>query len=133
MEPMPPNTAAVKALMPGMEPVVGMREVGRAEQHAGDRRASAEPMAKVMEMVLLTLMPMSWAAALSSDTARMALPILVLLVKKVSAAMMTRQTNRQKRDVEISLPSKSLNAPSTTGLYALGLEAQMSRAEFWRK
>ena len=25
MEPMPPNTAAVKALMPGMEPVVGMR------------------------------------------------------------------------------------------------------------
>ena len=25
MEPMPPNTAAVKALMPGMEPVVGIR------------------------------------------------------------------------------------------------------------
>ena len=47
-------------------------------------------MAKVREMVLLTLMPMSWAAALSSDTARIALPILVLPVKKVSAAMMTR-------------------------------------------
>ena len=27
MEPMPPNTAAVKALMPGMEPVVGVRLV----------------------------------------------------------------------------------------------------------
>ena len=26
MEPMPPKTAAVKALMPGREPVVGMRE-----------------------------------------------------------------------------------------------------------
>ena len=26
MEPMPPNTAAVKALMPGMEPVVGVIE-----------------------------------------------------------------------------------------------------------
>ena len=25
MEPIPPNTAAVKALMPGMEPVVGTR------------------------------------------------------------------------------------------------------------
>ena len=25
MEPIPPNTAAVNALMPGMEPVVGVR------------------------------------------------------------------------------------------------------------
>ena len=40
--------------------------------------ARAEPMAKVMEMVRLTLMPMSWAAALFSEQARMALPILVL-------------------------------------------------------
>ena len=53
--------------------------------------ARAEPMAKVMEMVEFTLMPMSWAAPLSSDTARMALPILVLEVKKVRASMMTTQ------------------------------------------
>ena len=48
-------------------------------------------MANVIEMVRLTLMPMSWAAALSSETARMALPILVLPVNHMSPAMMTRQ------------------------------------------
>ena len=51
--------------------------------------ASAEPMAKVMEIVWLTLMPISEAAPRSSDTQRMALPVLVLLVKAVSAIMMT--------------------------------------------
>ena len=53
--------------------------------------ARAEPMAKVMEMVALTLMPISWAAPLSSEQARMALPILLLPVKAVSASMMTMQ------------------------------------------
>ena len=48
-------------------------------------------MAKVMEMVASTLMPMSWAAPLSSEQARMALPILVLPVNQVSASMMTMQ------------------------------------------
>ena len=39
MEPMPPKTAAVKALMPGREPVVGMQGgIGGAQQHAGDGR-----------------------------------------------------------------------------------------------
>ena len=46
-------------------------------------------MAKVSEMVALTLMPMSWAAPLSSEQARMALPSLVRLVKRVSRTMMT--------------------------------------------
>ena len=53
--------------------------------------ASAEPMAKVTEIVRLTLMPMSCAAPLSSEQARMALPIFVLPVKRVSATMMTMQ------------------------------------------
>ena len=44
-----------------------------------------------MEMVRLTLMPMSWAAPRSSEQARMALPILLLLVKVVKASMMTIQ------------------------------------------
>ena len=43
--------------------------------------ASALPMAKVMEMVLFTLMPISWDAPISSDTARMALPVLVKRTK----------------------------------------------------
>ena len=55
--------------------------------------ARAEPMAKVMEMVALTLMPMSWAAALSSEQARMALPILVRPVNHTRAAMMTTQAS----------------------------------------
>ena len=49
-------------------------------------------MAKVMEMVVSTLMPMSWAAPLSSEQARMALPILVFPVNQVSASMTTTQT-----------------------------------------
>ena len=48
-------------------------------------------MAKVMEMVRLTSMPISWAAALSSEQARMALPILLFPVKAVSPSMMTTQ------------------------------------------
>ena len=43
-------------------------------------------------MVPLTLMPMSWAAPLSSEQARMALPILVLLVNHTRAIMMMIQT-----------------------------------------
>ena len=78
MEPMPPNTAAVKALMPGMEPVVGISEVEKEQYITPATAASAEPMAKVREMVWLTLMPISWAAPLSSEHALMALPILLL-------------------------------------------------------
>ena len=60
--------------------------------------ARAEPMAKVMEMVRLTLMPISWAAALSSEQARMALPIRVLPVNRVRATMMTRHMNTVRRE-----------------------------------
>ena len=91
MEPIPPNTAAVNALMPGMEPVVGMRAGEKEHSSAPAMAARAEPMAKVREMVRLTLMPMSWAAPLSSEQARMALPIRVLPVKSVSATMITTQ------------------------------------------
>ena len=98
MEPMPPNTAAVKALMPGMEPVVGM-SVGEKEQSSAPATAArAEPMAKVREMVRLTLMPMSWAAPLSSEQARMALPIRVRPVKRVRATMMTTQQTMVRRE-----------------------------------
>ena len=75
--------------MPGMEPVVGMREVVKEHSSPPATAASAEPMAKVSEMVALTLMPISCAAPLSSEQARMALPSLVRPVKKVSSTMMT--------------------------------------------
>ena len=56
-------------------------------------------MAKVMEMVRLTLMPMSCAAPLSSLQARMALPILLLETKVLSPSMMTRQMTMVRREM----------------------------------
>ena len=44
-----------------------------------------------MEMVVLTLMPISCAAPLSSDTARIAVPTLLLPVNSMSATMMMTQ------------------------------------------
>ena len=49
--------------------------------------ASAEPMANVKVIVLLMSMPISCAAPVSSDTARMALPILVFCTRNVSASI----------------------------------------------
>jgi len=49
-------------------------------------------------VVRLTSIPMSWAAALSSEQARMALPILVWPVKKLSTNMMTTQESTVTRD-----------------------------------
>jgi len=99
--------------------------------------ARAEPMAKVMEMVRLTSMPMSWAAALSSEQARMALPILVRPVKAVRASMMathTRTVTMVSQEME-SWPSNrvSLADGLTTGVNTLGLELHRSWAGFWRK
>ena len=51
--------------------------------------ARAEPMTKVMEMTLLILMPMSRAVSKSLETARMAMPILVWLMRVVRATMST--------------------------------------------
>ena len=98
--------------------------------------ASAEPMAKVMEMVALTLMPISSAAPLSSDTARMALPILVLPVNSVSAIMMTMlaRTVVNASLVMTSLPPNRRRLPKfTTEAKLLGLEPQISSAMFCRK
>ena len=72
--------------------------------------ARAEPMAKVMAMVLFTLIPISVAAPRSSDTASMAWPMRVLLIKAVRAAMITIQTiivTMVSPDME-SLPPASL-------------------------
>ena len=79
----------MNALIPGSEPVVGIR-VGYAEHSSTPAIAARpEPMAKVMEMVVLTLMPISWAAPLSSETARIAVPTLLLPVNSIRATMMT--------------------------------------------
>ena len=54
-EPMPPKTAAVNALIPGMEPVYG-DSVGYAEHSSTPAIAARpEPMAKVREIVLIDI------------------------------------------------------------------------------
>ena len=72
IEPIPPNTAAVNALIPGIAPVYGVK-VGYAEHsNTPAIAASPEPIANVSEMVPLTLTPINCAASLSSDTASIA-------------------------------------------------------------
>ena len=72
IEPIPPNTAATNALIPGMEPVYGDRD-GYAEQSSTPATAArAEPIAKVTEIVRFTLIPIKVAAPRSSETASIA-------------------------------------------------------------
>ena len=54
IEPIPPNTAAVNAFIPGMEPVVGI-SVGYAEQRSTPAIAARPlPIANVTEIVVFT-------------------------------------------------------------------------------
>ena len=90
-------------------------------------------MAKVTVMVRLTLMPMSSAAPLSSETTRMALPILVLPVKRVRAIMMTTQAamvTMASPEMIICPPSRDSEPSPTTEGKLLGLAPQTSRATF---
>lgn len=52
-----------------------------AERSTPAIAASPEPIAKVMEIVLFTLIPINWAAPLSSDTASIACPVFCLADK----------------------------------------------------
>ena len=89
IDPIPPKTAAVKALMPGITPVVGV-SVGYAEHNNTPAiAASPEPMANVSDIVALTFIPIRLAAALFSEQARIALPIFVFAVYAVNATIIT--------------------------------------------
>ena len=75
-------------------------------------------MAKVREIVLLTLMPMSFAAPMSSETARMARPGFVLLTKRLSSSISTTETMQvmMGRDLTGFLPIlKSVSLTRTAG------------------
>ena len=93
-------------------------------------------MAKTIEMVALTSMPMSCAAPLSSEQARMALPILVRWVKSVRPTMTAMQVSTVTMDsgLTLSCPPKNERVGSLTTLgKTFGSLFQMSRAEFCRK
>ena len=80
---MPPSTAAVKAFRPGMKPVYGLIRPYWTPNRTPAAPPMAPPMRKVSEMIRLTLMPIRLAAAWSSATARIAVPIFVRLTSDV--------------------------------------------------
>lgn len=100
--PMPPITAAIKHFKPGTTPMRGNTDGYFMHHKIAPTAASAEPMAKVEEITPLILIPMSLAVSQSTATARMAIPILVLLMIKRSADIRINATigitrNRLKR------------------------------------
>ena len=69
-------------------------------------------------MILLTLMPISCAAPLSSDTASMARPVLVFFTNSVSAAIRIAPTMRvmSVETLILTLPKESVpKLPMLTG------------------
>ena len=94
------------------------------------------PMANVSEMVEFTLMPMSVAAPRSSEQARMALPMRVLLTNVVRPTAMTTQHRivTMVTALIVSWPSKSTTLGRSTMFgNVLGSLFQMSSAAFSRK
>ena len=69
--------------------------------------ARKEPMTKVMEMTALILMPMSWAVSKSLAAARMAMPILVWLMRY------TRTTTSRIVRMGVTRVTRLVEAPST--------------------
>ena len=81
-------------------------------------------------------MPISCAAPLSSDTARIAVPILLLVVNSVSATMMMTHATivTMVTRVMVSCPPNSwIGSPPTTEVKLFVLEPQMSSAAFCKK
>jgi hypothetical protein len=95
MLPMPPNTAATNALRPGRMPSSVLMEGKATAYSTPPSPARAAPTAKVNEITWSTLMPISRAAGLSKEAARIALPILVRRTRthhlhQIEANMMIR-------------------------------------------
>ena len=95
---------------------------------------------------------MSCAAPLSSATASMALPALVLLMNHVSAAMIMSETTMERnvsietlREVRtpgsaavkncapLSVTMRNGGMPSTTDVKVCAAEPKISSARFWRR
>ena len=90
MEPMPPSTAAVKALMPAMKPMKKFTCPTWLAMSTPPMAASDEPMMNVREMMRSASMPSSMAILRFCAVARMALPIFVYWMNSVSAIIVMR-------------------------------------------
>ena len=84
-------------------------------------------------MVPLTLIPISVAAPLSSETASIAWPIFVLLMKEVSATITTTQVRMVimvTAEIESAPPASFKVGRFTTEVNCLVLEPKISSARF---
>ena len=92
IDPIPPKTAATKALIPGIAPAYGV-SVGYAEQRRSPTIAARpEPMAKVSEIVALHSRPITELASLSSGNCLHGASGLGLRTNQVRATIMTTLT-----------------------------------------
>ena len=85
MEPMPPSTAAVNALMPARKPMEGLITPYCMPSSTAATAASAPPMTKVMAMTVLVSMPSRRAMRRSSAQARQARPMRDLAMNQLRA------------------------------------------------
>ena len=75
MLPIPPSTAAVKALMPAMKPMKGLSLPMVMAMSTPPTAASTAPSTKVKEMTRFVSMPSSRAICMSCEQAREARPM----------------------------------------------------------
>ncbi|MCY1457563.1 hypothetical protein D9M71_748690 [compost metagenome] len=87
MLPIPPNTAAVKALRPTRKPALGLMTPYCILSSTAATAASAAPMTKVRAMMLLVLIPSKLAILMSSAQARQARPRREREMNRVSPVM----------------------------------------------
>ena len=91
-------------------------------------------MAKVMEIVLLTLIPIRAAAPLSSDTARIALPARVLLINHVRITIAITVTTKVTIVIpEICMPPILNEDTLMTEPKGIGVALKISSATFCKK
>src|SRR5690606_2670882 len=92
MLPMPPRTAAVKALMPARKPMKGLSLPMASAISTPPTAASMAPMTKVKEMILFVSMPSRLAMRRSCEHARDARPRRECLMYKCSMIISTTVT-----------------------------------------
>ena len=91
-------------------------------------------MANVMEIVWFTLIPISSAAPLSSDTARMALPAFVLLINNVSRIMEMSMMAIVTRVIpEIVRPPIFTDGTLMTDWKGIGVALKIKSARFCKR
>ncbi len=109
--PIPPRTAAVNALMPGTKPMNESTSEKFRANSTPATPASIPPMAKVVTTTRLMLIPIRLAISLSSETARIALPVLVLAMNNRRPTIITIAVRMVSTWVRDTGKPRMLNVP----------------------